>query len=67
MRTVRKLVLGETWALPIGIAIAVGIAANPQRGRRIGGLVGGRRRLHSARPARLRVRRAASEFAADSV
>jgi len=26
MRTVRKLVLGETWALPIGIAIAVGIA-----------------------------------------
>jgi hypothetical protein len=23
MRTVRKLVLGETWALPIGIAIAV--------------------------------------------
>jgi hypothetical protein len=27
MRTVRKLVLGETWALPIGIAITVGIAA----------------------------------------
>jgi hypothetical protein len=27
MRTLRKLVLGETWALPIGIAVAVGIAA----------------------------------------
>ncbi len=27
MRTVRKLVLGETWALPLGIAIAVGAAA----------------------------------------
>jgi hypothetical protein len=26
MRTVRKLVLGETWTLPVGIAIAVGIA-----------------------------------------
>ena len=26
MRTLRKLVLGETWVLPIGIAIAVGIA-----------------------------------------
>jgi hypothetical protein len=23
MRTVRKLVLGETWALPIGICVAV--------------------------------------------
>jgi len=27
MRTLRKLVLGETWALPIGIAIAVGASA----------------------------------------
>jgi hypothetical protein len=27
MRTLRKLVLGETWALPIGIAVAVGVAA----------------------------------------
>jgi hypothetical protein len=27
MRTLRKLVLGETWALPIGIAIAVIAAA----------------------------------------
>jgi hypothetical protein len=27
MRTLRKLVLGETWALPIGIAFAVGVAA----------------------------------------
>jgi hypothetical protein len=27
MRTLRKLVLGETWALPIGIAVAVGAAA----------------------------------------
>ena len=27
MRTLRKLVLGETWALPIGIATAVGTAA----------------------------------------
>jgi uncharacterized membrane protein len=27
MRTLRKLVLGETWALPIGIFLAVGVAA----------------------------------------
>jgi len=27
MRAVRKLVLGETWVLPIGIALAVGVAA----------------------------------------
>jgi hypothetical protein len=27
LRTLRKLVLGETWALPIGIFVAVGIAA----------------------------------------
>jgi hypothetical protein len=27
MRALRKLVLGETWALPIGIALAVGVAA----------------------------------------
>jgi hypothetical protein len=27
MRQVRKLVLGETWALPIGIAVAVVVAA----------------------------------------
>jgi hypothetical protein len=26
MRTLRKLVLGETWTLPVGIALAVGIA-----------------------------------------
>ncbi|MEA2226929.1 MAG: hypothetical protein QOD81_1403 [Solirubrobacteraceae bacterium] len=26
MRTLRKLVLGETWTLPLGIAVAVGIA-----------------------------------------
>ena len=27
LRTLRKLVLGETWALPLGIAAAVGLAA----------------------------------------
>lgn len=27
LRTLRKLVLGETWALPIGIFVAVGVAA----------------------------------------
>jgi hypothetical protein len=27
LRTVRKLVLGETWALPIGIFVAVSLAA----------------------------------------
>jgi hypothetical protein len=27
MQTLRKLVLGETWVLPIGIALAVGAAA----------------------------------------
>jgi hypothetical protein len=27
VRTLRKLVLGETWALPVGIATAVGVAA----------------------------------------
>jgi hypothetical protein len=26
MRALRKLVLGETWALPIGIFVAVGVA-----------------------------------------
>jgi hypothetical protein len=26
LRTLRKLVLGETWALPIGIAVAVVVA-----------------------------------------
>jgi hypothetical protein len=26
LRTVRKLVLGETWVLPIGVALAVGAA-----------------------------------------
>jgi hypothetical protein len=26
IRTLRKLVLGETWTLPIGVAIAVGAA-----------------------------------------
>ena len=26
MRALRKLVLGETWILPIGIAVAVGVA-----------------------------------------
>jgi hypothetical protein len=26
IRTVRKLVLGETWALPVGVAVAVGCA-----------------------------------------
>jgi hypothetical protein len=26
IRTLRKLVLGETWALPIGVAVAVGCA-----------------------------------------
>lgn len=25
MRTLRKLVLGETWTLPLGIALAVGV------------------------------------------
>jgi hypothetical protein len=27
IRTLRKLVLGETWALPLGVALAVGAAA----------------------------------------
>jgi hypothetical protein len=27
LRTLRKLVLGETWALPVGIGVAVGAAA----------------------------------------
>jgi hypothetical protein len=27
LRTLKKLVLGETWALPIGIAITLGAAA----------------------------------------
>lgn len=27
LRTVRKLVLGETWALPGAVALAVGVAA----------------------------------------
>jgi uncharacterized membrane protein len=27
MRTVRKLLLGETWILPLGVALAVGAAA----------------------------------------
>jgi hypothetical protein len=27
MRALRKLVFGETWALPIGIFVAVGVAA----------------------------------------
>ena len=27
MRALRKLVLGETWTLPIGIVVAVGVAA----------------------------------------
>ena len=27
MKTLRKLVLGETWALPVGICAAVGAAA----------------------------------------
>ena len=27
LRTLRKLVLGETWALPAGVAVAVGGAA----------------------------------------
>jgi hypothetical protein len=27
LRTIRKLVLGETWALPAGIALAVGAGA----------------------------------------
>ena len=27
MRALRKLVLGETWVLPIGVALAVGAAA----------------------------------------
>ena len=27
IRTLRKLVLGETWSLPIGVAVAVGAAA----------------------------------------
>jgi hypothetical protein len=27
MGTLRKLVLGETWTLPIGVALAVGVAA----------------------------------------
>jgi hypothetical protein len=27
LKTLRKLILGETWVLPIGVAIAVGLAA----------------------------------------
>ena len=27
LRTMRKLVLGETWALPVGVAVSVGVAA----------------------------------------
>jgi hypothetical protein len=27
LRTLRKLVLGETWTLPVGVALAVGVAA----------------------------------------
>ena len=27
MRALRKLVLGETWTLPIGVVVAVGVAA----------------------------------------
>jgi len=27
LRTLRKLVLGETWALPVGVALALGAAA----------------------------------------
>jgi hypothetical protein len=27
MRALRKLVLGETWALPVGVVLAVGAAA----------------------------------------
>jgi hypothetical protein len=27
IRTLRKLILGETWVLPIGVALAVGVAA----------------------------------------
>jgi hypothetical protein len=27
LRTLRKLVLGETWALPVGVALAVAAAA----------------------------------------
>jgi membrane protein implicated in regulation of membrane protease activity len=27
IHTIRKLVLGETWTLPIGVALAVGAAA----------------------------------------
>jgi hypothetical protein len=26
LRTLRKLVLGETWTLPLGVAVAVGVA-----------------------------------------
>jgi hypothetical protein len=26
MRSLRKLVLGETWTLPVGVAMAVGVA-----------------------------------------
>ena len=27
MRTLRKLLLGETWFLPLGVAVVVGLAA----------------------------------------
>jgi hypothetical protein len=27
LQTLRKLILGETWVLPIGVALAVGVAA----------------------------------------
>ena len=43
LRTLRKLVLGETWTLPLGVALAVGacaivrIAAGPDGWWRSGG------------------------------
>ena len=50
----RKLVLGETWALPLGIAVTLlaGLAldaAGPAWWQRAGGFVAARRRARDAR------------------
>jgi hypothetical protein len=37
LRTLRKLVLGETWSLPIGIAVAVAAAGAVRAAAGVGG------------------------------
>ena len=51
LRTLRKLVLGETWALPVGVAASVSARGGRARGGRGGRLVRRRRRLAAARAA----------------